>query len=148
MKINWGTAIVIAFVLFISFIMYFVVRSMTDDGLQHELVTEGYYKKELGFQEELDAAQRASDMGLDIAVERTEEGLMLRFPTQHEAKEISGTVFLYRPSNKQFDFEVPISLSDPHLLIPENRFLDGRWNMVVQWKYKGESYRVKKAFTY
>ncbi|MEM7380960.1 MAG: cytochrome C oxidase Cbb3, partial [Bacteroidota bacterium] len=40
MKINWGTGIVIAFVCFISFIIFFVVRSHTDNRADHDLVTE------------------------------------------------------------------------------------------------------------
>ena len=148
MKINWGTGIVIAFVLFISFIMFFVVKSLTDESLEHELVIEDYYKKELQFQEELDAEQLAKDRGADVKVWREEGGLMMEFPEGQNPEEIKGKVFLYRPSDKQFDFEVAISLSDPHLLIPKDRLLDGRWNLEVQWTYRGDTYRVKKLITY
>ena len=148
MKINWGTGIVIAFVLFISFIMFFVVRSLTDESLEHELVTEEYYKKELQFQTELDAEQRAADRGLSLEVRRVEEGLMVKFPEDQIPENIKGKVFLYRPSDKQFDFEVAISLSDPHLLIPKTRLLDGRWNLVADWSYEGETYRVKQSIKY
>ncbi|WP_205957991.1 hypothetical protein [Flavivirga algicola] len=34
-----------------------------------------------------------------------------------------------RPSNKHLDFETAISLSKPNLLIPDNRLVDGRWNI-------------------
>ena len=47
MKINWGTAIVIAFVCFISFIMYFVISMSTDKKYDHDLVVEDYYGQEL-----------------------------------------------------------------------------------------------------
>ena len=47
MKINWGTGIVLAFIGFIGFILYFVIRMSTDDSANHDLVTEEYYKKEL-----------------------------------------------------------------------------------------------------
>lgn len=45
MKINWGTGIVLAFIGFITFILYFVFRMSTDDSANHDLVTEEYYKK-------------------------------------------------------------------------------------------------------
>ena len=46
MKINWGTGIVIAFALFMSFILYFVFKVQSDSKYDNELVTEDYYKKE------------------------------------------------------------------------------------------------------
>lgn len=148
MKINWGTGIVIAFVLFISFIMFFVVKSLTDESLEHELVTDDYYKKELQFQEQLNAEQRTRDLGVDLLVSRTADGLDIVFPAEQSPEKINGKVFLYRPSNKQLDFEVAISLSDPHLLIPKDRLLDGRWNLVASWNWKGEEYLVKKSINY
>ncbi|MBL7471292.1 FixH family protein [Robertkochia sediminum] len=148
MKINWGTGIVIAFVLFISFIMYFVVSSLTDESLEHELVTKDYYKKELNFQKEIDTEKFTKDAGVDVAVTPTAEGLELVFPEDQLPEDIKGKVFLYRPSNKHLDFEVAISLSDPHLLIPKDRLLDGRWNIEIRWTCEGKSYLVKKAINY
>ena len=51
MKINWGTGLVIGMVLFISFILFFVYRMTTDNDLEHDLVTEGYYQKEMELQD-------------------------------------------------------------------------------------------------
>jgi len=48
-KINWGTAIVIAFALFMSFILFFVFKVQSDSKYDNELVTEEYYKKRLWF---------------------------------------------------------------------------------------------------
>jgi len=61
---------------------------------------------------------------------------------------ISGTVSLYRPSNKHLDFDLPISLSNAHLLIPDKRLLDGRWDISIRWSYEGKDYLVKKSMTY
>ena len=57
---------------------------------------------------------------------------------------IKGKVFLYRPSNKQLDFEIPISISNKYLLVPEKRLLDGRWNISVAWSYNNKEYLFKK----
>ena len=59
MKFNWGTGIVLAFVAFITFILYFVVLSFRDPASNHDLVTDDYYQKELKYQDDLDAAKRA-----------------------------------------------------------------------------------------
>ena len=57
-------------------------------------------------------------------------------------------MFLYRPSNKQFDFETEISLSEPFLLIPDNRLVDGRWNIKIDWQYNGKYYLFKESIMY
>ena len=41
MKINWGTGIVIAFAIFITFILYFVFSVQSNSKYDNELVYEG-----------------------------------------------------------------------------------------------------------
>jgi len=148
MKINWGTAIVIAFVCFISFIMYFVISMSTDSKYDHDLVVEDYYGQELQFQADLDHEENAKHLKSNITLKTTKEGIVITFPEDLNIKNITGKVFLYRPSNKQLDFETEISLSNHNLLIPDKRLLDGRWNIKVDWKYNTNSYLFKKEITY
>ncbi|RDY58662.1 FixH family protein [Flagellimonas nanhaiensis] len=148
MKINWGTGIVLAFIAFISFILYFVFRMSTDDRANHDLVTEEYYKKELAYQEEIDASKTASEKGAIIKVEKSEKGITLFFPEQFDPKKITGKVSLYRPSNKHLDVDFPISLSKTHLLIPDNRLVDGRWDIIVKWNYEGSTFLHKEKLVY
>ena len=68
MRINWGTGIVLAFIAFISFIMYFVIQMNTDDRADHELVTTDYYKKELAYQQEIDAEQNAAVLKAQLQI--------------------------------------------------------------------------------
>ena len=147
MKLNWGTSIVIAFVLFISFILFFVVRMSTDYRANHDLVTEDYYKATLEYQNEIDAEKNAS-AGAKLTTEKSSEGLLLNFPADLDPEKITGTVSLYRPSNKNLDFQVPISLSNAHLLVPDKRFLDGRWDIKVNWEYEGKHYLHKESIVY
>ncbi len=147
MKLNWGTSIVIAFIAFIGFILFFVVRMSTDYHANHDLVTEEYYKKTLEFQDEIDA-ERNANKNARISLEKTSEGVRLQFPEHFENQKISGTVSLYRPSNKHLDFDLPVSLSETHLLIPDKRLLHGRWDIKVAWEYEGEKYLHKESFTY
>ncbi|SDQ24356.1 FixH family protein [Flagellimonas zhangzhouensis] len=148
MKINWGTGIVLAFIGFIAFILYFVVRMSTDDRANHDLVTEEYYKKELSYQQEIDASKSASEAGVELKVEKTVEGLVIEFPEQFDPEKITGTVSLYRPSNKHLDSNFPISLSKTHLLIPDNRLVDGRWDISIIWEYEGKPFLHKQKLVY
>ncbi|MBJ6368703.1 FixH family protein [Snuella sedimenti] len=148
MKFNWGTGIVMAFMGFISFIMYFIITMNVNDKYDHDLVTEDYYKAELEYQNDINKLTNAKDLSQNISYKKTNEGLLILFPNNIESKDITGKVFLYRPSNKQLDFETNISISKPHLLIPDKRLVDGRWNIKIDWQYKGNSYLYKESINY
>ncbi len=148
MKLNWGTSIVIAFIAFIGFILFFVIRMATENRAQHDLVTEEYYRAELGYQKEIDAEKNALDDGLQLRVQKSADGLKITFPTTLNIETIKGTVSLYRPSNKHLDFDLPVSLSSAHLLVPDKRLLDGRWDIKIAWEYAGKQYLHKESLTY
>ncbi len=148
MKWNWGTGIVLAFVAFISFIMYFVVVANSDPRADHDLVTEEYYRKELEYQGDLTASDNLQAFGGRVAIIRQAEGLQVRFPAGMDPQKINGKMFLYRPSNKQLDFELPIQNSDTLQLIPASRLLDGRWDIKLSWTYEGKPYLYKERVTY
>lgn len=144
MKINWGTGIIIAIIAFMSFILFFVVKMSSNKKYSYDLVSDNYYQKELLYQQEIDATQNAAKLKENITLKRTTEGLLIYFPKDLSSDEIKGKVFLYRPSNKQLDFEIPISSSNTYLLVPEERLLDGRWNIIIKWKIKDKDYLFKE----
>ncbi|GGD24285.1 FixH family protein [Hyunsoonleella pacifica] len=148
MKLNWGTGIVLAFIGFIAFIMYFIISMSIGDRFDNTLVSEDYYSEELKYQKDIDKLKNAKDLKIKISYKRTNEGLRISFPEGINYKKITGKLFLYRPSNKQLDFETAISLSNSYLLIPDERLVDGRWNIKVDWQYNGKSYLFKESINY
>lgn len=148
MKINWGTAIVIVMALFVAFILYFVFRISTEKKYDYDLVTEEYYQKEMVYQTEIDAEKNSNLLAADISGEKTADGWMLTFPPNLDYSKITGTLTLYRPSNKQLDFQLPLQLTDSLLLIPDSKLVPGRWNTIVQWKYEGKDYLYKNEIVY
>lgn len=143
MKVNWGTSIVIAFALFMTFILYFVFKVQSDKNYDHEMVTEEYYKKEMSFQQQLDKEQNAAGLTEKVTVSTAPEGIIITFPESFNKANIKGKVSLYRPSNQKLDFEVPISLSSSNLLIPKTNLVDGRWDLSIDWEYEGKAYLNK-----
>ena len=148
MKVNWGTAIVIAFGLFITFILYFVFKVQTNPKYDNELVTQDYYQQEMKVQGNIERASNANALADKVKITKTTEGLQVTFPTAFIPKNIKGKVFLYRPSNQKLDFDMPISLSDPYLLIPKSNLVGGLWDITIEWEYDGTSYRNKEAIYY
>ncbi len=146
MKINWGTAIVIAFAFFMTFILYFVFKVQSDSKYDNDLVVEEYYKHDSHFGDEMIRIQNAHDLVQKPIISYTSEGIQIVFPTDFIPNKIKGTVSLYRPSNKKLDFEIPISLSTSTLLIPNKSLVGGRWDINMEWQYEGKSYLTKREF--
>ena len=148
MNINWGKGIVIAIVFFISFILFFVIKMTTNKGYDHDLVTENYYEKELTYQERIDASKNAQNLSEKITLENTADGLKIQFPKEFHGKTLEGKVFLYRPSDKHMDFEMPISEIQNYLLVPDKRLSDGRWNISVEFRHENKNYLFTEKITY
>jgi nitrogen fixation protein FixH len=145
MKINWGTGIAIAIVLFISFILYFVIKVQSDSKYDNELVVEEYYKQELTFENKMLKIQNAHDLTEKIIFQKTDDGIKVTFPSNFEEKKIEGKVFLYRPSNQKLDSEMNISLSDSQMLIPKSSLVGGLWDISIEWKYDEKEYLTQET---
>ena len=146
MKINWGVGIVIAFGLFITFILYFVVMVQSDSKYDNDLVVEEYYKHDAKFGDEMARIQNAEDLAQKPTINVVSNGVEIVFPKIFVPKNIKGKVSLYRPSNKKLDFQIPISLSDATtLLIPIKSLVRARWDVNMEWQYDGKSYLSKET---
>ncbi|WP_161554517.1 FixH family protein [Sinomicrobium soli] len=147
-KINWGTGIVLAFIGFILFIMFFVIRMNTRKEYDHEMVTEAYYSKELSFDRDMQRERRTLESGMapEISVDR--EGLEIVFPERTLSEKISGKVSFYRPSDRSGDFSVALKVSDHRMFIPAAVLLPGRWDLEIDWIYENDSYLSHKKITF
>ena len=146
MKINWGTGIVIAFGLFIIFILSFVYKVQSNQKYDNELVTKDYYKKEALVQGDIEKQENANALTNKVTIEKTAEGMKIQFPADFDYSKINGKVSFYRPSSQKLDFEIPISLSSPHLLIPKSNLAGGLWDISIDWEYDGVKYLNKDSF--
>ena len=144
MRINWGTSIVIAFALFISFILYFVIKVQSNSKYDNELVVDEYYKKDAKFGAEMVRVQNAADLSEKPAITVSNGEVSIVFPKIYDANKITGKVSLYRPSNKKLDFEIPLSLTNSTLLIPKKSLVGGRWDITIDWQYEGKLYTSKE----
>lgn len=145
MKVNWGIGMVMVLVAFISFIMYFVLTMLTNKDYDQDLVVEEYYKAELHYQEEIDAEENALALKENIRVLSKDGSWFVELPRAINLEKIKGAVRLYRPSNKLLDFEIPLKgLETNEVIIPNEKLISGRWNIMVNWTYKNKEYLFKK----
>lgn len=146
-KINWGTGIVITFVLFIGFILFFVVKTMTNSKYEYDLVATDYYKDELNYQTNINQIQNAKDKGYQIDLTIQESGMIVDFPFVMNDSDIKGEILLYRPSNKNLDKKLPIQLSEKKQFISNKILLPGIWNVKISWQQHGEKFLFEQSIT-
>lgn len=144
MKLNWGKSIVLAFALFMSFILYFIIKVQSNSKYDNELVVDEYYKHDAHYSDELAKIQNAQDLSEKPTIALTEKGVLITYPQSFKTKAIKGKVSLYRPSAKQMDFEFPLQLSNSVMLIPKADFAGGNWDMTLSWSYQGKEYISKQ----
>ena len=96
MKINWGKGIVIAFVLFISFILYFVVTMITDPKYDNEMVVEEYYKVDAEYGHVMEQLNAGNALDEKVKISHNAEAISVVFPSNFEADKIHGLVTFYR----------------------------------------------------
>ena len=150
-KISWGTGIVIAFIAFISFILFFVIRMTIDAKSNHDLVSPDYYQRELHFQEDLAAQKRAKDLATPLTIKSTHGEIMIAFPATFidslQQTVITGSVSLSKPDNKNLDQNWSLKIENGSMLIPASKLVLGRWNIVVDWTFKGQRFLVEEGVT-
>ncbi len=147
-KINWGTGIVIAIVLFMIFILSFVYKTIAIDKYEHHLVSEDYYKDELYYQKEIDKLNNAAKLSENIALSNSEKGITISFPQDKDFNKIKGTIYFMRRSNIKLDFEKEIKLSDHFIIIPDSLLVSGKWIIKIDWQYNDEEYLLKESWFY
>lgn len=144
MKLNWGKSIVIAFALFISFILYFIIKVQSNSKYDNELVVDEYYKQDAHYSDEFAKIQNAEDLSEKPLITDSDKGVRITFPKGFTDKDIKGKVSLYRPSAKILDFERPLQLSNSTMLIPKADFAGGNWDITINWNYQGKDYITKQ----
>ncbi len=127
---NWGKSIVVVYVLFVLGMVYLVYQS-TQQTI--DLVDKNYYQKEIQFQSEIDATNKANRIGIvpKIVKEENQEFLVVSDP---KATELRGIAHFYCPSNAKFDIlmELPTSKSGKWK-IPSTQIQKSSYQLKVKW---------------
>lgn len=147
-RISWPTGIVLVIGAFVIFILSFVYKVMFIPEYDHHLVSEDYYKEELHYQKEIDEVNNGKALENNVAIEKTEKGLVIIFPQEFDFNDISGTIFFQRMSNSKIDFQKKIDLTSHEYFIDSQDIVEGRWDIKVSWVVDGKSYLLKKKIKY
>jgi nitrogen fixation protein FixH len=137
MKISWPTGIVIAFVLFCSFMIGFTIYSTQN---KNELVDKDYYSKELRYQEVINHKANLEALGEVISLEINEQYLVFRLPELLKTAD-SGSVDFYRPNDQRRDFEIDWkAFTAADFKVSADELGTGRWVITIKAYKKGIGY--------
>jgi hypothetical protein len=142
MKFNWGYKIAGVYILFVVGIMYLVVRSSQQNI---DLVTPDYYAQELKYQDRIDETQRASALSEPVEFSLEHDVLTISFPEQFSGKEITGSVLVYCPANKENDISRNISVSGNQMKINIPEKNSGMHEVQISWEVEGVKYYFGKS---
>ncbi|MFD1316320.1 FixH family protein [Namhaeicola litoreus] len=148
-KFNWGTGVVVAMILFMIFILQFVYRASAVDKYNHHLVTEDYYGEEIQYQKEIDKENKGNNLVKNIKIVHNGNGLTIQFPDNLPENLISGSISFKRLSNEKLDFILPISNLENHqIYIDDDKLVEGKWQIKIDWSDGKESYLYKESLFY
>ena len=130
MKWNWGHGIVVAFVLFCTFIVYIVIRGFQQNI---DLVSDTYYLDELDFQNRMDQKSNLANSGLSLELTQGKENIQILFPEAFRASK--GTIHFYHPDRAIFDKQYTLALNDSNIqLINKGDLIKGHFKVKVNWE--------------
>lgn len=142
MKISWGVGITITIIVFTLITLSFVYLSFGEDV---NLVREDYYEAELKFNDKMATEKRTSELIQKIDIKLTSDNIEFKFPNSSEGSKVSGTISLYRPSNRKLDISFPINIDTASRMnIPTQSLNSGLWKIRVDWNVDSLSYFNEK----
>jgi hypothetical protein len=137
-KINWGTGILLAIIVFMLFIftlVFFTTRQESD------LVEKDYYPKALEYQQQIDKEQNSRNLSEKVIVKNTGEFIEVTFQTFFNPGDITGKAIFYRPSDEKGDITSAIHLDSAGCQrFPVSELQKGKYIIKLDYEVKGVAY--------
>nr|AOR51183.1 hypothetical protein [uncultured bacterium pAM1] len=138
LSMNWGTWIVISFIVFAAGTFAMVYISMST---RVDLVTDDYYEKELRYQEHIDLVKGTNALDGQVTLDLTDAMVRLKFPNIGTRDAYSGSIQFFRPSDKGSDFTLPVAVDSSYgQSVPAALFSKGLWRVKMSWIVGNQHY--------
>lgn len=133
----WPGGIIVAMILFCSFMIGFAIYSTQN---KNELVDTDYYAKELKYQEVINQKENLLSLGEEVRIEQSGGVLTFILPETLQLAD-SGSVDFYRPNDQKRDFELSWqSFKDNNFTVDNERLGTGRWVITLKAYHEGLGY--------
>jgi nitrogen fixation protein FixH len=130
--------IVLAFVLFIGFILTLVYKTF---GVKDDLVAEDYYNQEIAYQTTIDQKSNVTQDSSNVTYKINDTGITLDFFSKdNKSTQVKGTALFLRPSDAAMDIKLPFESSNGSTELSKEKLSAGLYIMKVQWNQNGTEY--------
>ncbi|UII30459.1 FixH family protein [Fulvivirga ulvae] len=140
---NWGTKIVMAFILFVGLIITMVTISLRQDV---SLVAKDYYVQEIAYQDQIERIRNYRDLGenqIKLEYRKQTSQIVLTLPKNYAGK---GQIHFFRPSDASLDARYvlrPDSEGYQHFEAAD--FKKGLWKVKISWHENDREYYEEKT---
>lgn len=141
-KLNWGTGLIVFFVIFFIWVFSFVFFAMRQNN---DLVSEDYYQQGAKYTDQININKRSAPYKDSLQICFTGNQIQIGLCKSIVTKGDTIQLYFYRSSDKAKDLQLTIKNADSPLLIDKNKLSHGRYQVFVSWYEKGEKFIVKKV---
>ncbi len=142
---NWGNKLLLTFLAFGAMISYLVYRAVTTN---FELVDKEYYKKELRYQQVIDASNRTIALSSPTQLQQTDQTISLVLPTEMKNKTIEGEVFFYCAYDSRKDRRIALNTGSEAIQVINKSMVEpGSYTVKISWTSGESNYYSEKSIT-
>ena len=140
---NWGTKLLIAIIIFMSFIFVLVYLSAKN---QIDLVEKDYYPKGLKYQDRINEMQNAETFKDSFLIEKINQQVVISYSI---LRADSGSIYFFRPSDKTLDITYNFKPDSTGIIrLDSDQFTKGKYLVKVFWKESGKGFYLEKNFNF
>lgn len=142
MKISWGYRVAILYCSFVTFMLFLVFKSHSED---FSLVSKDYYKQEIQYQQQIDKQKNSAALSEKLGIEFSQAENKARFSFPKNKTSITGEILFYRPSDSKQDLKVAIQPNAENQQdVSFSSLQKGLWRVQVEWSSDGIEYFDEK----
>lgn len=138
MKLHWGNALLLFFIVYVGGLIFVVFKSTTID---HTLVVDNYYEHDIKYQEKYDKISNRKLLDKDLMIKYNPADALINFDFSGTEMVQSAKVEMYRASNKFSDFQQPLHVNtEKSSTLQVDNLNPGKWKVKVEWSDADRSY--------
>lgn len=134
---NWGRALALTMVAFAGMMAWFLVKAAQNP---EPLITEHYYEQELGFQDRINACERAKALGEPVVFSEARDGVTLVFPKAVRSGSVIGELALLRLNDPRADRTLSVDRVIDGRFHGHTDLVPGKYLAQLRWHAGGRSY--------
>ena len=141
-KLNWGTGLIIFFLIFFIWVFSFVFFAMRQNN---DLVTDDYYQKGAKYTVQININQRSLTYQDSIQITTAGNQLQIALSKGLVKSADSVQVYFFRSSDKTKDLWLNFRAAESPFLIDKTQLVHGRYQVYLSWSLKNEKFSVVKV---